>query len=88
MEKEAKLLRKNVDLLKDLVYVIALIGALFSAYHRLQQSVKENNLQTNQLIKDTTQLQIQVDKLSGTANSNSTDIKVIQTQLEILRGKQ
>lgn len=88
MSTEVKIVKKYTALLKDMVYVIALILALAGAYYKMQQSIQTNNVKIDSLVEDISSLQAQVEKSSTLSNENSTGVKVLETQIEILRSTQ
>ena len=88
MSQEIKTLSKVTTILREFAFIIGIIITVTGAYYRLQGSVKDTNTLVNQIVKDMSEIQEQVKENSRMTTDNSTSIKVIETQYQLLKGNQ
>ncbi len=85
---DAKVLKKYTDILKDFSFVIVLLFGLFGAWQKIQEDVRTSQLLIHQIQKENADLSSTINQLSKTIVEHETNIKVIDTQLSIMRGQQ
>lgn len=88
MQNDAKVLRKYVEILKDFSFVIVLLFGLFGAWQSLQEDVKTSQILIQQIQKENAELSGKIDQLSKVIVDHETNLKVIDTQLKIMKGQQ
>lgn len=74
------------QIVKDTVWALGMIIAMIGAWYKLQGDLKLTQQSVGQLTKDTLTLQESVKDLSSESAEHTTDIKVLETQINILGG--
>lgn len=87
-EDKTKFLENITTVTKEVVFIFGLLFTLVGYWFKLNANISDTQKLVIELSNDTAKIQEKVDSINELTNANSTDIKVIQTQIDILRGKQ
>ncbi len=86
LDKQLSSFEKISGFIRETAFILGLLIMIIGGWYQLQSDIRDSKVAVQNMKEENDEVKTLIEGISARTNENTTSVKVLETQLEILRG--